>query len=118
MTPQLPAGAAQPASPQQGQTAALVPIVSASDLPHARPLAHGRNKAKATGPAAAPATETEAAPAPATATAAAATTPAPTDSAAPAPQDSAASLVPVIPSAAPPPADPFVKAVQDDIEGK
>jgi hypothetical protein len=36
--------------------------------------------------------------------------------AAAAPDDSAPSLVPVIPASAPPAADPLVKAVQNDIE--
>ncbi len=115
VTPQLPPAAT--AAPGD-----LMPTVSASDLPRARPTGHGRYKARMTGPAAATGTAAaagaEAAPvavtAPAAATASAA---APADTAA-APEDSAASLVPVIPSAAPPPADPLVKAVQDDIEGK
>ena len=116
VTPQLPAPAA-PAAQPQGATGSLVPVVSASDLPHARAVGRGR---KAKGAAAAPAADTaaaaEAATAPpATATAAASAAP-PADTAAAAPEDSAASLVPVIPAAAPPPADPFVKAVQDDIQ--
>ncbi len=113
VTPQLPPAAT-------AATGDLMPTISASDLPRARPLGHGRYKAKGApaGTATAAAPGVEAAPVAATAPAAAtASAAAPADTAA-APEDSAASLVPVIPSAAPPPADPFVKAVQDDIEGK
>jgi len=111
---------AQPVQPQpMPATAATgvadpagVPVLAASELPVARPpRARGHRTVK--GAKGAPAV-----------VASAATTepsaPAPSASAAqasePDPDDSAPSLVPVIPAASAPPVDPFVQAVQSDID--
>jgi hypothetical protein len=117
--PTVPAQTAQP-QPMLATTAtsladsAGVPVLAASDLPVARPpRARGHRNWK--GAKGAPAVVASAA-----STEPAAPAPAPSASAAqasePDPDDSAPSLVPVIPAASAPPVDPFVKAVQSDID--
>jgi len=111
-----------PAQPPQAQQvsattatslAALpgVPVMAASELPLAHPAktrGHRAWKATRGAPQAAPSAAAEPA------------VPGPSASAAQAPEpdpdDSAPSLVPVIPAASAPPVDPFVKAVQSDID--
>lgn len=89
-----------------------VPVLAASELPVARPpRARGHRSWKGTkgAPAvvASVASTEPAAPAPSASAAQASE---------PDPDDSAPSLVPVIPAASAPPVDPFVKAVQSDID--
>jgi hypothetical protein len=108
---QVPATAATGLADSAG-----VPVLAASELPVARPP-RGRGHRSWKGAKGAPTVVASAAsaepPAPAPA-------PAPSASAAqasePDPDDSAPSLVPVIPAASAPPVDPFVKAVQSDID--
>ena len=117
--PIVPAQTSQP-QPMPATTAgglpdsATVPVLAASEQPVARP-ARARGHRTSKGAKGAPAI---AASAPSTEPAAPA--PAPSASAAqasePDPDDSAPSLVPVIPAASAPAVDPFVKAVQSDID--
>jgi hypothetical protein len=127
--PTPPAAAAQaqpqPASPVTQPAAAPAPVaatdgppvVAATQLPVApAPPKRGHHAWKSAPKPAAPADGEPGASDVATAPK---SPPAPSSapSAEPAPEDSAASLVPVIPAAtAPPPVDPFVKAVQTDID--
>jgi hypothetical protein len=118
--PVVPAQTTQPRQTPATTATALadsagVPVLAASELPVARPptaRGHRSGKGAKGAPAVvASATSTEPAAAPA---------PVPSASAAqasePDPDDSAPSLVPVIPAASAPPVDPFVKAVQSDID--
>jgi hypothetical protein len=112
--PLTPAATATRA-PALAATQDTPPVVAATQLPVAPPAPkHGHRGWKPVPKAAA-----QVDPAEATSSAPAATaTPASSAAAAePAPDDSAASLIPVIPAAtAAPPVDPFVKAVQTDID--
>jgi hypothetical protein len=113
----VPAQSAQP-QPMPATTAtgladsAGVPVLAASELPVAHlPKTRGHRNwkgAKGAPTVVASAASTEpAAPAPSASAAQASE---------PDPDDSAQSLVPVIPAASAPPVDPFVKAVQSDID--